>query len=152
MAEDSSRREIIDFAQFMKDLEAYLERSIGKAALVDPDGNSRAIPDEVFRALDQVVSALANGQGVTVAPNGLMMTTQQAADFLGVSRPTLVRLLEDGSIAFEKTNRHRRVMLRDLVEFQEASRRSRNAGLKELAQESRDSKVQFPDPGAVSRG
>ena len=48
-----------------------------------------------------MANALANGNGVTVAPNGVLLTTQEAADCLGVSRPTLVKLLEAGAIAHE---------------------------------------------------
>ena len=61
------------------------------------------------------------------------MTTQQAADFLGVSRPTLIKYLEDGTIPFDKRGRHRRVLLRDVVAFQEAFRVDRKAALRDMA-------------------
>lgn len=94
-----------------------------------PDGTRRAIPAEVFRALEQVANALASGKGVTVAPYSLLLTTQEAADFLGISRPTLVKLLDGGEMEFEKRNRHRKVTLRALVDYQERSRQERRATL-----------------------
>ena len=72
--------------------------------------------------LRDVVDALEQGKGVTIALQDAVMTTQQAADFLGVSRPTLVKFLEAGRIAFEKPGRHRRVKLSDLLAFQERLR------------------------------
>ncbi|MFD1046517.1 helix-turn-helix domain-containing protein [Kibdelosporangium lantanae] len=61
-----------------------------------------------------------------------MLTTSEAAQVLGVSRPTLVRLLEAGEIPFEQPNRHRRVRLVDLLAYQERAQRARGAGLDEM--------------------
>ncbi len=97
-----AREELLDFAEFMRKLEVYLAQNSSKAALVDPHGKARPIPDEIFRILDQVMNALAPDEGITVVPQGMTMTTQQAADFLVISRPTLVRLLEAGDIAYDK--------------------------------------------------
>jgi len=151
MVPEASKKEIIDFAQFMRDLEAYLAQSSSKAALIDPEGNPRSIPDEVFRALDQVANALASGHGVTVAPYGMLMTTQQAADFLGISRPTLVKLLEAGEIEYEKRNRHRRVKLRALVDYQERFRVERRSALEDLARANMNAKILIGDPAAIER-
>jgi excisionase family DNA binding protein len=80
---------------------------------------------------------MSQGLGVTIAPHHAMLTTQEAADFLGVSRPTLVRILESGEVPFQKPGRHRRVMLSDLLTYQEASRRHRREALQELADDAR---------------
>ena len=138
----SSQEEIVDFANLLRELEAFLATNSSKAALVDPTGASRPIPDEIFRALEQVANAMANGNGVTVAPYGMQLTTQEAADFLGVSRPTLVKLLESGQIAFELRGRHRRVTLRDIVAYQQRFRVERRSALTELAQAGQRSEVQ----------
>lgn len=76
--------------------------------LLGPDNEQVPLPAEVYRVLRQVVDVMGQGKATLVAPQGLLLTTQEAADFLGVSRPTLVKLLEDGAIAFEKPNQHRR--------------------------------------------
>lgn len=152
LPEADAREELLDFAELMRELEAHLARTHEpRAALVDPRGEARPIPDEIFRILDQVTNALAAGQGITIVPQGMTMTTQQAADFLGVSRPTLVRLLESGDIPFEKPRRHRRVRLQDLVEYQAKFRSQRRAALRELQRSSLDAGVQTGAPGEVRR-
>lgn len=151
LPEADAREELLDFAELLRELEAYLARSSSKAALVDPAGAARPIPDEIFRILEQVTNALAAGEGITVVPQGMTMTTQQAADFLGVSRPTLVRLLESGRIPFDKPGRHRRVRLEDLVEYQAAFRAERRAALRDLARANLDAKVQVGSQGEVKR-
>lgn len=133
--DETSREDIVDFARTIRQIEEHLLRTSGEyAQLVGPDGSSRAIPTEVFRALEQVANALANGKGVTVAPYSTLMTTQEAADFLSVSRPTLVKLLDTGEMEFEKRGRHRKVTLRALVDYQSRSRQERRSALTEATQ------------------
>jgi len=151
LPEADTRAEILDFAELMRELEVFLVQSSSKAALVDPQGNARPIPDEIFRILDQVTNALAAGEGITIVPQGMTMTTQQAAEFLGISRPTLVRLLEAGDIAYDKPGRHRRVQLEDLVAYQANFRAERRAALRELQRASLGAKVQVGDPAEVER-
>lgn len=88
--------------------------------LMDPSESSQTIPvpDEVRAALLQVVEVLIDHQAVTVTGTNTVLTTQQAADVLGVSRPTLIRLLESGQIDYTTPNRHRRVRLDDVLAFQ----------------------------------
>jgi excisionase family DNA binding protein len=151
LPEAAAREELLDFAELMRELESYLARNASKAALVDPHGQARPIPDEIFRILDQVTNALAAGEGITIVPQGMTMTTQQAADFLGISRPTLVRLLEGGEIAYEKPGRHRRVRLGDLLDYQEKFRAGRRGALRELQRANLDAKVQVGNPVDVKR-
>lgn len=80
------------------------------------------LPAEVYRALRQVVEAMRHGLAVTVAPQTQTLTTQQAADLLGVSRPTLIRLLDEGAIPFERAGTHRRILLRNLLSYREQRR------------------------------
>lgn len=79
------------------------------------------------------------------------MTTQQAADFLGISRPTLVRLLEAGDIPFDKPGRHRRVKLEDLVDYQASARAGRRAALRELQRANLDAAIKVGKPEDLLR-
>lgn len=91
------------------------------------------LPPEIFQVLTHVATAMARGEGVTVVPRDAQLTTQQAADVLGMSRPTFVKLLEQDRMPYEKVGRHRRVRLQDVVEFQDRSRRARSEALDALA-------------------
>ena len=62
-----------------------------------------------------------------------MLTTQEAADLLSISRPTLVRLLSEGEIPFSMRGRHRRVLLRDILDHQERIRQEREQVLDQMA-------------------
>lgn len=117
------------------DLARFVENHTEPGLLLGPDGEQVPLPAEVYRVLRQVVEVMRQGKATLVAPQGLLLTTQEAADFLGVSRPTLVKLLEDGAIPFEKPNRHRRVQLQDLVDFQARRRDERRAALNQLTEE-----------------
>lgn len=96
-------------------------------------GDRVELPEELYRALRQVVEALQNGLAVTVAPRGQRLTTQQAADLLGVSRPTVIKLLDDGKIPYERIGTHRKIKLRDLLEYRERRRADQYAALDAMA-------------------
>jgi excisionase family DNA binding protein len=92
-------------------------------------GDQIELPAELYRALRQVVEALRQGLAVTVAPQTQTLTTQQAADLLGVSRPTVIKLLDENRIPFDRVGTHRRVLLRDLLVYREQRRADQYAAL-----------------------
>ncbi len=104
----------------------------GRATLIGPDGTQLELPGEVYEVLREVVTALSQGLAITVAPHQTVLSTSEAAQLLGISRPTLVRLLEAGAIPFDKPGRHRRVRLADLLAYQQRSRRRRAALLDQM--------------------
>ncbi len=117
------------------ELRAFLDaapEAAEPAVLWGPDGTAKALPAEVYEALLVVVRALSEGKAVTVAPVHTTLTTQEAADLLGVSRPTLVKILDRGELSYSRPGRHRRVLLADLIEFREKRRAKRRSGLDEL--------------------
>lgn len=138
VAERSREDELVfppeDLDQLL-DLARFVEHHTEPGLLLGPDGEQVPLPAEVYRVLRHVVEVMRQGKATLVAPQGLLLTTQEAADFLGVSRPTLVKLLEDGAIPFEKPNRHRRVRLQDLLDFQNRRREERRAALNQLTAE-----------------
>lgn len=96
-------------------------------------GERVEIPREVYRVLRQVIEAMNQGLAVTVAPQSQTLTTQQAADLLGVSRPTVIKLLDGGKIPFERNGTHRRVLLQDLLAYREQRRQEQYAALEATA-------------------
>lgn len=111
---------------------------------VSTDDGSVTLPEPVRALLTDLVRALAAGNAVTVEPHRTVLTTQEAADLLGITRPTLVRLLESGRIPFTKPGRHRRIELADVLEFRQRERTRRRQVLVAMAQEA------TPDPAGVT--
>jgi len=92
------------------------------------------VPRQAAIILAQILGFLAKGQGVTVTPSNAMLTTQQAADFLNVSRPYLIKLLEAGKIPFEKVGTHRRVAFGELMEYKRRDDQERRRAADELTE------------------
>lgn len=112
--------------------------SSGATELRSAEGEVVVLPAEVFEGLRLVALALSEGKAVTVAPLHTTLTTQEAAELLGMSRPTFVKLLDAGEIPFTRPGRHRRVRLTDVLAFREYRRAERAAGLSELTRISED--------------
>ncbi len=91
------------------------------------------IPASALRLLVGILDEMAAGHGVTLVPTQAELTTQQAADFLNVSRPYLIGLLEAGQIPFHKTGTHRRVFFPDILAYKTQTQEKRLQALQELA-------------------
>ena len=102
----------------VRDLQTFLAEHEYSAALI-ADGERIELPSEVHRVLKQVARAMAHGQAVTVAPVNMRLTTSQAAEMLGVSRQTLVRLLEQRQLPYEQPSRHRLLRLSDVLAYRQ---------------------------------
>jgi len=92
------------------------------------------LPAEIYDVLLGVVNAMQDGKAITVAPLNLLLTTQEAAAFLGISRPSVVKLLEEQEIPYEQPGqgRHRKVRLSDLMDYQKRIRVDRASRLETL--------------------
>ena len=95
-------------------------------------GDQVEIPSEIYDVLVKAVEAMRKGLAVTLTPSSMTLTTQQAAELLGVTRPTLVSLLDAGKIPFEKPRTHRRVRLEDVLSFKERRKAEQYAALASL--------------------
>ena len=108
-------------------------RPEAQAGIITDDGILYEISPRLTDLLARVCRTLAEGQGVSVVPRHRWLTTQEAADLLGVPRPTLLGLLGDGTgtgtIPHEMRGRHRRVRLEDVLAYQDTLRRGRAAAL-----------------------
>lgn len=125
-----------DLARFAQGLIEV--KAPARARLVGPDGSQIEIPEDLYGVLRDVVSALSQGLAISIAPHNTMLTTQEAADLLNISRPTLVRLLTDGEISHTMRGRHRRVLLRDVLDYQERTRSERRQALDAMAADAED--------------
>lgn len=125
-------------APMMRALDEVLAESEGEAKLVAPSGQIYELPHSVFGVLEQVVAEMAKGNAVRVLPVHAELTTQQAADLLNVSRPYLIRLLEEGTINHSMVGSHRRVKLADLIVYKEKRDSERLAALDEMSREAQE--------------
>ncbi|WP_282055399.1 helix-turn-helix domain-containing protein [Maribacter luteus] len=75
------------------------------------------IPLKALKLLAKILKATGEGKPISLVPMATEMTTQSAAEFLGCSRPHLVKLLETGEIPFTKVGKHRRVKFEDIVNY-----------------------------------
>lgn len=92
------------------------------------------VPRPAVAMLAQVLSLLAKGQGVQIMPARAMITTQQAADTLNVSRPYLIKLLEAQEIPYQMVGTHRRIAFADLLDYKRRDDQRRRAVLDQLAE------------------
>lgn len=93
------------------------------------EGEQVELPRPIHDAHLLVAESLAAGKAVTVAPVSELLTTQQAADLLDVSRPTVVRLADAGHLPSERHGNRRRIRLGDLLSYRERRRHEQYAML-----------------------
>ena len=103
------------------------------------------LPAGVVDLLMHVLEAMAAGQGVTLIPQSAELTTVQAADVLNVSRPFLIKLLDQKAIPHRKVGRHRRIRMEDVMAYKDAIDREREQVLDQLT---RDAQAQDMGYGA----
>jgi excisionase family DNA binding protein len=87
-----------------------------------------------LRLLSSILALLARQQTFVLYPQSSELTTKQAAEVLGVSRPFLIRVLEAGEIPYRKVGRHRRVLMKDVLAYKQSMQVKRRAALDELAE------------------
>ncbi len=104
---------------------------------------SVTVPVEAFQLFVAALTQMAMGNSVTLVPHGAELTTQQAADFLNVSRPYLIGLLEAGKLAHRKVGTHRRIEMGKLLEFKRAEDERNRKGLDELTAEAQRLKLDY---------
>lgn len=97
-------------------------------------GQPIAVPDEVVEAVVQVVTAMADGLAVVVLPLHRTLTTQRAANLLGLRRRDVIDLLDAGEIPHHQDGRHRRVELADLLAYATKRSEEQYAAINEMVE------------------
>ena len=102
------------------------------------DGRVLTLPRAAARLLVHLLTEMADGNAVTLIPVHVEMTTQEAADFLNVSRPFLVGLLEANAIPYRKVGTHRRIRFKDVKGYRDRIDAERERTLDELAAQAQE--------------
>jgi excisionase family DNA binding protein len=99
---------------------------------------SLELPSTAVSLLLEVLEAMSAGQSVTVVSEEAELTTVEAASVLNVSRPFLIKLLEDGQIPYRKVGTHRRIRLNDVLAYRAEDDKAREAVLDQLARDAQE--------------
>jgi excisionase family DNA binding protein len=95
------------------------------------------LPARAVALIYEVLEAMANRTPMSLIPHDAELTTQQAADYLNVSRPHLIRQLEANKLPYRKVGSHRRVRFADLIDYERACRREQKQALIDLNDEAK---------------
>lgn len=87
------------------------------------------IPVSALTLLGDILKAMSQGKPFSVVPVATEVTTQSAAEILGCSRPYLIKLLEEGKIAYTKVGKHRRIQFEDVIRYKEAMKKEQKQHL-----------------------
>ncbi|MGM0386028.1 MAG: helix-turn-helix domain-containing protein [Actinomycetota bacterium] len=120
------------FADLIKELKDDSESGSKAALRFGEGGRERRVPDELARIIEHVIEVLAEGGTVTVGTIPRELTTTAAAGLLGVSRPTLMKMIRSGEIPAHKVGTHSRLLSKDVLEFRRAQREAARKAFDEL--------------------
>ena len=120
-----------------QELAAILEtrQEVQTFSVQDKSGEVHSVnmPVSALRLLVDVLTELGEGNTVKLVPIHAELTTQEAADLLNVSRPTLIKLLDEGEILFHRSGNRRKVRFSDLLQYQEMLEQNRLNTLDDLS-------------------
>lgn len=102
------------------------------------DGSELVLPKAAARLLTHLLTEMSQGNAITLIPLHAELTTKQAADFLNVSRPFLIKLLEERKLPHRKVGSHRRVLFTDLKRYKDGFEMERQQVMEELAAQAED--------------
>ena len=114
-----------------------------RIVLIDEEGAAASaatleVPPQALRFFAEILGTLARREAVSIIPHQRLLTTQEAANYLNVSRPFVVRQLEQGKIDFVRVGRHRRIEFHKLQAFAQSMHQAADAAHDELANQAQE--------------
>lgn len=121
------------------DVRRFLAEQRGRrAVLIGPDGEEVPLSIALYEVLRQASGVLAQNEAVVILPLHKLLTTNEAADLLNISRPSLIQMLERGVLPYTKVGTHRRVRVQDVLAYMQEQAIRRRAALDRLVELSED--------------
>ncbi|WP_237220331.1 excisionase family DNA-binding protein [Spiribacter curvatus] len=120
---------------------AALDHSRAAAITLQTDTDEQPtveLPPAALKVIGQLLGEMSEGRAVTLMPSQQEMTTVQAANFLNVSRPFVIKEIEKGQLPCRKVGSHRRVAFDDLVAYAKQMREGQNVALERMAENERE--------------
>jgi len=104
------------------------------------------LPAGAVALLMDILEAMAAGRGVTIMPENAELTTVQAAEVLNVSRPFLIKLLDEQKIPHRRVGKHRRIRMEDMMAYKASIDAERESVLDQLAAEAQEQDMGYDKP------
>ena len=137
-----SQRDIEIALASQRELAAFLSTNSETQRIQILDDKDRPhqieLPQSAVRLLLDILAELSTGNAVKVIPVHAELTTQEAADLLNVSRPHVVKLVENGELRFHKTGKHRRIRFVDLMEYKKIREQQSETAMAELVRQAQE--------------
>src|ERR1700730_7655666 len=130
LAEQSSKELAALFPKREKDFHMSIK--------VDKREAKLTVPFSAIKLFLEILTQMAEGNAITLIPIHAELTTQEAANLLNVSRPFLIKLLEEGKLPFHKVGTHRRVKFVDLLKFKAHVDQAAHKALDELTEQAQE--------------
>lgn len=118
-----------------------LDRSKAVSIMLTSDGEGQpsvAVPPAALKLIGQLLGALSEGRPVVLMPGKQELTTVEAANYLNVSRPFVIKEIEAGRLPHRMVGRHRRIAFEDLVAYERKMREKQRAALERMAENERE--------------
>ncbi len=118
-----------------------LDRSKAVSIMLTSDGEGQpsvAVPPAALKLIGQLLGAMSEGRPVLLVPEKQELTTVEAANFLNVSRPFVIKEIEAGRLPYRMVGRHRRIAFEDLVAYERKMREKQRTALERMAENERE--------------
>lgn len=125
---------------------ACLDHSRAATITIESDDGSSPsvqVPPQVLRVLGQTLGLMARHQPIMLAPEKQELSTVEAANYLNVSRPFLIKEIEAGRLVHRMVGTHRRVKFSDLMDYAKAMRAKQQEALDKKAANARELGLEY---------
>lgn len=107
-------------------------------ATTDGEHPTVELPPAALKLIGQLLGAMSEGRPITLMPSKQEFSTVEAANFLNVSRPFVIKEIEEGRLPHRKVGTHRRVAFEDLVAYAREMRKRQEGALERMAENARE--------------